>query len=129
MSNVVNINDLKDQYKAASKVKDLKEIAEVQHALIEKLQAEIAVLKQKTVSKPSVLRISSEEQICMEQIEILKNRSRDRELSLDEVKRLDILIKNLRLIREQATQVINTTEMSEFEEDALVAIASNTSED
>lgn len=126
MSQVVDINELKKQFESSNKAKDLKMIAETQHALIEKLQAEIAMLKKKPAP---TLRVSSEEIICLEQIEILRGRSNNRELSLDEVKRLDILIKNLRLIREQATQVISSGDYSDVEEADLVAIAAGTSED
>ena len=129
MSQVVDINELKKQFEASNKAKDLKVIAETQHALIEKLQAEIVELKKKANKPAPTLRVSSEEIICLEQIEILRGRSNNRELSLDEVKRLDILIKNLRLIREQATQVISSGDYSDVEEADLVAIASSSSED
>ena len=68
---------------------------------------------------------NAEEMICIEQIDLLKQKSSSRELSLDEVKRLDLLVKNLRLIREQSTEVINTTDYKNLGEAELVAIASS----
>lgn len=69
--------------------------------------------------------ITPEELVCIEQIKILQNRSAQRELSLEEVKKLDLLIKNLRLIREQSTENVTNAQWREvFSEDALVAIAS-----
>jgi hypothetical protein len=79
-------------------------------------------------SKSNVVRmeITSQELNCMEQIDLLRGKSASRELSLDEVKRLDLLIKNLRLIREESTEVINTASYStDISEDTLVAIATN----
>lgn len=65
-----------------------------------------------------------EELVCIEQIEVLRNRSAQRELSLEEVKKLDLLIKNLRLIKEQSTENVATAGWRDVSEDALVAIAS-----
>jgi len=69
-------------------------------------------------------RISSEELICVEQIEMLRSKSIGRELTLEEVKKLDLLNKNLRLAREQATQVIDTIEYANISEEELENIAS-----
>jgi hypothetical protein len=135
-SDVLDVKALKKQYKSATKSKELEVFSEAQQKLIEQLQTENNQLKEKlshleTVMRNSKLaaqRLSPEEIICMEQIEILKSKSVNRELSLDEVKRLDLLVKNLRLIREQSTQVINTGDYSTVGEDELVAIAAGTSE-
>ena len=135
-SDVLDVKALKKQYKSATKSKELEVFSEAQQKLIEQLQTENNQLKEKlshleTVmlnSKLAAQRLSPEEIICMEQIEILKSKSVNRELSLDEVKRLDLLVKNLRLIREQSTQVINTGDYSTVGEDELVAIAAGTSE-
>lgn len=102
--------------------------------ILQSLQDENDMLRARLVQleasqkKLPTLRVSAEENICMEQIHILKINSSNRELSLDEVKRLDLLVKNLRLIREQSTQVINTGDLGDIEEAALVAIASSSSD-
>ena len=49
--------------------------------------------------------VSDEEAICVEQIHKLKENSGKRQLSTDEVKKLDILHKNLKLARGQGTRV------------------------
>lgn len=87
------------------------------------LQEQIVVLK-KLIEKD----ISFEELICLKQIEILHNRSIQRELSLEEVKKLDLLIKNLRLIKEQSTENLATPRYRDVKESDLVAIATTQSE-
>lgn len=71
--------------------------------------------------------ISSEHEIALIQLEKLKEISRARLLTPDEVKMYDLLVKNLRLIQEQSTEAITTTysriETKEQEND-LVAYAS-----
>ena len=52
--------------------------------------------------------ISSEEEIAMVQIERIKDISRSRLLTTDEVKMYDLLVKNLRLLKEESN-AINTT--------------------
>jgi predicted nucleotidyltransferase component of viral defense system len=131
MSNVIDINELRKKAESISKPKDLKAFIEAQHELIGKLQRDLIFLQDKLkdaerllLSAPKTqLSVSPEEMICIEQIEMLRNRSYGRELSLDEVKRLDLLVKNLRLIREQSTQVLNTTAYEHIKEDELLSIA------
>lgn len=99
-------------------------------SLILHLKKENEILKEKIHNLETLLtqkhRISTEELICLEQIEILRAFSLKRELTLEEVKKLDILIKNLRLLREQSTQVIDISEGLSDEE--LIKIATNKSE-
>lgn len=128
MSEIISIDDLKKQYSDKLKTKELREYVQSQQKLIENLLAENKSLKEKLshleqLLTSNVTKSSQEEIICIEQIEILKSKSASRELSLDEVKRLDLLIKNLRLAREQSTEVITTTDYSEVKEADLVAIA------
>lgn len=136
MSNLISIEELRKEFQQKTKIKDLKAFAEQQQAVIESLLFQNKNLLDKvshlenmllSLQKSSVvMSISAEEMICIEQIEVLKSKSNGRELSLDEVKRLDLLIKNLRLIREQSTQVIETKDYSDVLEDDLVAIATKT---
>lgn len=65
---------------------------------ISALEAENQDLKNQ-ISKPIIKTTSPEEQICIEQISRLKTLSEQRSLELDEVKRLDLLVKNLLAIR------------------------------
>lgn len=101
--------------------------------LMSRLEAENEMLKEKVAALEKMLADSSttkllgldvapEELICLEQIKLIENTSRARELTLDEVKKLDLLIKNLRLIKNQSTENLNPSyrDVSEAE---LVAIA------
>lgn len=112
MSDVIAINDLSHTLL----VQSLKEENEL-------LKAKVASLERKLQSSVSQLAVplTDEEVICMEQINVLKSKSANRELSLDEVKRLDLLIKNLRLIRQQSTQVIESVDYTSMKEADLVA--------
>lgn len=134
MSDIVDIRALRKQFDEKVKEKDLQEFATSQQKLIEKLLLENKKLQDKTEHLEQVLasltklegsvqRITPEEIICIEQINLLHKRSTGRELSLEEVKRLDLLIKNLRLIREQSTQVIEATSYREVKEEDLVRLA------
>lgn len=78
---------------------------------ISKLEAEVSSL-QKQLNAPiqtdqnvSRIIVTAEEGICEQQINILQDRSFQRELTLEEIKKLDLLIKNKRLIKEQATMI------------------------
>lgn len=139
MSEVIDIADLRKQFVEKTKVKDLKEFAETQQGLLEKVIFENKQLKEKNDQlekvlnqladkKNVVMNVTAEELICIEQIEVLRSHSAKRELSLDEVKRLDILIKNLRLLREQSTQAIETKGYRDVSEAELVAIATGRTE-
>lgn len=130
MSSLIDLNELKQAYMEASKLKEVKDIAATQLKIIEKLQAENTMLKEKLSNAQSLPtipnfggRVSSEEMICIEQIEILKNKSVGRELTLEEVKKLDLLNKNLRLAREQATQVIDTMDYQSMSTEELEQLA------
>ncbi len=63
------------------------------------------------------------EKICIEQIDRLEKLSSDRQLTLEEVKRLDLLVKNLKLIREESTVILNARRIDSLKESDLVAIA------
>lgn len=126
MSNLVAIEELKEEFKQKSKAKELKEFAQAQQSLIDKLFQENKLLKDKMFQMEGIiLNPTPEEIICIEQIEILKKTSKLREFTLDEVKRLDLLIKNLRLVKEQSTENVATPKYREVTEADLVAIASS----
>lgn len=98
--------------------------------IIKALQEENAFLQeqyQKALSEKresrGMVHIPAEEIICLEQIEILGTKSALRELSLDEVKRLDLLVKNLKLIRDKTDDAIDIPNLEKIGEDNLVAIA------
>ena len=118
--NIVKIADLKEQFLDAA-------FTEAQQNLIDKLLKENEFLKEKLKSLESVTKtfgsVSPEEIICIEQIAKLKDRSYNRELTLEEVKRLDLLIKNLRLIKEQSTENVSQVKYRDISEATLVELA------
>lgn len=72
---------------------------------------------------------SPEELLCLEQIQYLRDRSAQREMALDDVKKLDLLIKNLRLVREQSKDSSSAPKFRDVTESDLVAIAQSQPED
>jgi hypothetical protein len=124
-----DVAEIKKAYKKALKVREVKEVAETQNRIIEKLKAEneelkaqLAALQQNKLAKVNG-RVSTEELICIEQIELLRSKSLGRELTLEEAKKLDLFVKNLRLAREQATQVIDTVDYQTLSQEELENIA------
>lgn len=113
-------------------VKEIKDLAlEFRADLVVNLERENKDLKKQVEQLKNQLaqqtlghHVTPEEIVCIEQIEVLRNRSAQRELSLEEVKKLDLLIKNLRLIKEQSTENVSSPKWRDVSEDALVAIAS-----
>ncbi len=137
MSNVYSIEDLRKEFLEKSKPKDVKEFVEKQQDLLEKFMRENSELKKqldhaneiiKSMGSPLLISNENDEElICIEQIRILKDRSRSKELDINDVKKLDLLIKNLKLIRSEPTANINANYRDVSEED-LLAIATGKSE-
>ena len=138
MSNIIDMDTLREEFKSKIKAKDLSAFAQAQQSIIEKLIKEGHILKQKnaqlelmlqSLSKNDIVtEVSPEEMICIEQVSLLKTKSAQRELSLEEAKKLDLFVKNLKLIREEATIVVNNLDTSNTKEADLVAIARGTQE-
>jgi hypothetical protein len=132
MSKAITIQDLRKQYKEAEQSKDFQIFADKQQEVIVRLMKENELLVDKLKQMETVLiksnkfamPLSTEEQICIEQVDILKQRSSQRELNLEEVKRLDLLVKNMRLIREQSTQILETQAESTSDSELLAIIES-----
>jgi len=128
MSNIIDIEALRKEFKEKSKVKDLKDFAESQQRAIEQLLNQNKLLESKVKHLEVLLttsirmQVTQEEQICMEQIVMLKALSSARALTLEETKRLDLLVKSLVLIRDK-TPASNKNESTDIEENDLVAIA------
>lgn len=77
-------------------------------AEIEKLRNEVVkykILLNEIDSDANPDMVTDEESICVEQIRKLKESSGKRQLSTDEVKRLDLLHKNLKMSRGEGTRV------------------------
>ena len=127
MSDLKTIDELKKQFQESTKIKDVRQVAQSQQEIIDRLIQENELLKNKLAEMNNLMKMPSpEEIICIQQIEILKQASTKRELSLDEVKRLDLLVKNLRLVKEQSTENVSSPKYRDVTEAELVAIASST---
>lgn len=130
---IIDINEVRKQLQESLKKENAADFAKAQHNTIEKLCKQIETLKErnthlenvlKSISKSNIINdITQEELICIEQIDILKNRSSQRELTTDEVKRLDLLIKNLKLLRQESTVIMSSKGMRDVSEGDLLAIA------
>lgn len=120
-------------------IKDSKEVEKfsvAQTEFINQLIEENKVLKEKlnqmemVVKYPTSLTISEqpspESIVCMEQIQRIREKSNTRELTLEEVKRLDLLIKNLRLTQEQSTENVGKAKYRDVSEADLVATIEET---
>lgn len=126
---VIDINQLRQ--KALEEAKG--DFADSQQRVITQLCKTIENLKEKNTHLEGVLNslaknniiedVSSEELICIEQINIIKTRSSQRELSTDEVKKLDLLIKNLKLLRQESTVIMSSSSYKSLPPEDLLAIA------
>lgn len=116
MAKISDITTLAGEFKELS---ELKAYTDHQYITIQKLQNENQTLKTEIEHLKKVLNgvvphqplveeiiISQEEQLLQKQIFLLKERAMDKELSLEETKRLDLLIKNLHLTRGKNTAII-----------------------
>lgn len=131
-NNIISIDELRKQFNQKMSLEEWQHFASVQNTLLEKLNNEIQNLKTKNAHLEKLLVQSSnlvsplppEEIICIQQISYLEEQSMKRQLTLEEVKRLDLLVKNLKLIREESTVVINKPS-DQLKEADLVAIATS----
>jgi hypothetical protein len=130
---IIDINDVRKQMKEKIKAGEMENFVKAQQTLVENLCKQIENLKEKSshlervlsgITKSNIVsEITQEEMICIEQIDILKNRSSQRELTTDEVKRLDLLIKNLKLLRQESTVIMSSKSYRTLPEEDLLAIA------
>ena len=129
LKNASKGSDIVDISKLQKDFLETKQYSTGQDKLINQLLEENKILRDKLASLEHValatIGAAPEEIVCLEQIARLKERSHTRELTLDEVKRLDLLIKNLRLIKDQATENIGTGKYRDVTEADLVAIATH----
>ncbi len=77
------------------------------------------------VKKLTTEPLSSEEEIAILQLERLKDMSRERLLTIEEVKMYDLLVKNLRLSKEKSeTITISHIKPAQIDEQEMIDIAS-----
>jgi hypothetical protein len=133
-----NISNISQNFKSFI---ELQEYCDAQFAVAqalakenEKLKAEIEHLKSLLAGatpllKPEVeqpapkLQVSTEQAILEMQIEKMRQDAMVRQLTLEETKRLDLLIKNLHLVKGQATQITENKLPFNISETDLLRIA------
>ncbi len=128
--------EILDINKLLKESKDVQKFSAAQSDLITQLIDENKLLREKltqmetAVKHTSALSItdqpSPESIVCMEQIQRIREKSNTRELTLEEVKRLDLLIKNLRLTQEQSTENVGKAKYRDVSEADLVATIEET---
>lgn len=127
---VMSIEDLRKEFVESGDTSELatnrqelaERVIEENKALLQKIANLEQVIKDLQTTTDFGLSVSPEELICISQIKILEGMSNSRELTLDEVKKLDLLIKNHRLIKNKSTENLNP-QYRDVSEAELVAIA------
>lgn len=125
---ISNITELTEGFQDAVILKAenerlIKVIEALRKELMEKTEklSHMETLMIKTI--PAFVKVSPEEEICEIQIQMLRSVSKDRELTLEETKKLDILIKNKRLSQEQSTVNMQARNVEEVSDAILLQIA------
>lgn len=94
------------------------------------LRKEVAHLKElltftaPLISKEVKIEVTKEQAACEIQLQMLNVKAHDRELTLEETKRLEILIKSLYLIKDKATS-IGITGAEDISVESLTQMAEN----
>lgn len=108
MSNVIDINELKDIVEWRLYAEGLFMALQKSEAYNEQLSKKINQLEELlTATTPKLAPIPIEQLICELQIKMLHDAAMNRQLSLEETKRLDLLVKNLYLTKGQATEIVS----------------------
>ena len=104
---MANTKDLQESFKSSAALEtSLLQLKKENKALkdtVSKLLAELNNVRDIDTGKVTKLVLTPEEEICTLQIQQLQAVSRERKLSLEEIKTLDLLIKNKRLLNKQST--------------------------
>lgn len=134
MSDIIDIQQLRQEFlDKAQRTKDLKVFAEKQQDLLEATLQKNKDLNEKLKHLEDLLKfgnsrlmineiIKPEEAICLKQISILNEKSQERELTLEEAKKLEIYVKTLKSLQ-QETPKNDENELRDVSEADLVAIA------
>ena len=133
MNDLISISQLREE----ATLEEWKSFCSAQLITIEECTKKIKELQKKNYSlevmlmskfnESMIAKLTPEEEICIIQIERLQKLSNERALVLDEVKRLDLLVKNLKLIREESTIILNKNSDTLKEEDLVAIIRSSDS--
>jgi len=129
-----DVSALSVEFMVEAKTKDL-ENALTQSSLVIKdliqvkkeLEAKVKHLEELLTHKSSNLHLNipSEEQICIEQIEKIRNKSMIQELNLEDTKKLETFVKTLQSIRKESTTTVNIKHQNLSTEELLSIANSN----
>lgn len=128
-----NTKDLKKSFTSTAMLEtsnlQLKKENQALKKTVSKLLAELNSARNIDPDNVTKLILTPEEEICTLQISQLQSVSRERKLSLEEIKTLDLLIKNKRLLNKQST-ANNTFESQplEISDNELMEIAASVEE-
>jgi len=120
-----NTKDLEASFKILPVENEILKLRKENKALYEtvgKLCKELDRIREIDRKKTSLI-LTPEEELCEVQINNLNGISRERKLTLEEVKMLDLLIKNKRLIKKQSTSNNELTLPEEMSDEDLMRIA------
>lgn len=129
--------DLKSAVQLTKELDELKEINLKQIQIIEQLGKELAIRETKLKQvehllvghrEAVVIEVSAEEEICEMQINRIRAAARERDLTLEEAKKLDLLIKNKRLSQDQSTITVEARRVPDLPEATLLQIAGHKDE-
>jgi tRNA A37 threonylcarbamoyladenosine modification protein TsaB len=104
-SKLIDVTELQNY--ANQQFLSLQEITKENQALKERVAHLEQLVQATTDLKVAAIKITNEQAICEIQIEKLRTKSFERELTLEETKRLEILIKSLYTIKEKSAGEIN----------------------
>lgn len=112
---------------AVERIKELE--TEVAH-LKDLLTNAVPIVNLGTVeNKLETVEISNAQLICENQIARIKERAMQTELTWEDTRKLDVLIKNLKLLTEKKDSKTISTTARDIPEDALLTIASQSTDD
>jgi hypothetical protein len=126
MSNIINLTNFK------SKI-EWQQFAEAQFKVIQELQAKNAKLEEQVKHLESLLSaplhpvqkvvVSAAETLIETQIEKLQVKNLGQEMSLEDVKILDLLLKNKFLLQKEQPKTIETSSLPQLSTEQLISIA------
>ena len=130
MDEKLTVKELSKDFKS---VEELKDYVHIQFKALQAATVRIKELEEKLAAKANVqplpphpvyrMETDAAEDICLAEIEKLQNRAVFSELPLEDVKKLDLLVKNLLLLRANKKKKDVALDLP-TEEDALLQIAS-----
>lgn len=132
----MDIKTLAGEFKSSIELKDycnkqyvaleqaLKRVTDLQHEVAH-LKELLAAAKVVPVVAPSIIPGNPEQTICEMQVNLLYSIAASRALTLEETKRLDLLVKNLLLIKAQPGKPIDYSLPKDVTEADLVSLAAS----